>query len=106
MRISLLIRTLMVLLVLLWGCSNVFASDMSKLIDRGCTRCHKKVLQALEQVGGAHGSALECRDCHLEHPKQRGAAYQVADCATCHEADSKKHFPAVTVGNAIRPTDR
>lgn len=93
MKLSFLLRAISLsILLLTWASSNLLAADMSRLIDKDCTRCHKSVLKKLQTSGGQHAKAIVCQDCHQSHPKQRGAEFEVAECSACHDPADNKHF--------------
>ena len=93
MKISFLLRAIVLsVCLLIWASTNLLAADMSRLIDKDCTRCHKKILSKLNDSGGKHSTEIACQDCHQTHPKQRGAEFEVSDCSTCHDPDDNKHF--------------
>jgi len=97
MKISFQLRTLVLFFCLLsWGGFELHAADMTRLIDRDCTRCHSKILKKFNESGGQHAEVMVCRDCHLTHPKQRGSEFQVTACKTCHAPQDSKHF---TIGS-------
>lgn len=98
MKISLLVRmTVLCLLLLAWGNTTVFASDLSHLIDRNCYSCHAKVIKKFKAVNSAHATEIECKDCHLHHP-QRNEAYQI-DCASCHDPQQNEHYKIASCGD-------
>lgn len=101
MKISVLLRTT-VFLFLLLVCGNgyVFASDLSKLIDRNCYSCHAKVIKKFRKEGGAHATEVECRDCHLAHP-QRNETVKI-DCLRCHSPQQNAHFKIDSCGDCHR----
>lgn len=93
MKITALLRAIVLSVLLLgWSGAALQAADMSSLIKSDCTRCHSKVIKNFREVGAAHSTAIECRDCHLQHPKQRGAEFAIVACSDCHDPQDNKHF--------------
>ncbi|WP_303722007.1 cytochrome c3 family protein [Malonomonas rubra] len=95
MKISVLLRAIVLSVLLLsWAIVDLHAADMSRLYDRECTGCHGTLRKAFAKEGAAHSTEIGCKDCHLEHPKQRGSEFAVAKCSTCHDPQDNKHFSA------------
>lgn len=109
MKISVLLRAIVLSVLLLsWSGADLQAADMSRLIDADCTRCHSKVIKEFKQFAAAHATDIECRGCHLQHPRQRGAEFAIAACSICHDPQDNKHFAAADCGdchNAHKPLE-
>ncbi len=54
-----------------------------------CAACHQSEAQTLAVSGGAHGQALGCAQCHIDHPPQE-ISYPA--CARCHGPAEQPHF--------------
>ncbi len=91
MKISACFRLLICcLLLMLAGATAVYASDLSKLIDRECRNCHSRVIKKLQAAGSPHATEVECRDCHTYHP-QRHEEPKV-NCGSCHAPETSEHY--------------
>lgn len=55
-----------------------------------CAACHTDEVENLERAGGAHADAVECVDCHANHPPAEDGV--IPECAQCHAPDASEHY--------------
>ncbi|MCP3178293.1 MAG: cytochrome C [Desulfuromonadales bacterium] len=57
---------------------------------KDCIKCHMQAVRDVNTKGGKHQTAVNCQDCHLEHPPMGSNA--IPECSMCHDAGEKAHY--------------
>jgi len=60
------------------------------LTDSDCIKCHESIVAKVDVRGQKHKTAVNCLDCHLEHPPAGNNA--IPKCRMCHLPEDKPHY--------------
>ena len=64
--------------------------EANPLVTSDCNKCHMEVVKLVFDRAGQHKEALDCLDCHTEHPPEGTDSIPI--CSICHEQADSPHF--------------
>ena len=75
--------------VLLMGGASWAAED-APLAVADCNKCHSAIVADVAAHGSLHSTAVNCLECHLEHPPEGTQA--IPECSMCHAQSASAHY--------------
>lgn len=83
------------------GLGQSLAAENQVLLSSYCQVCHPGKVEEIQANGGQHRDAVDCTDCHREHPPS--GTHAIPKCSMCHVASGNPHFGSPNCLNCHRP---